>query len=160
MSNYCRLCGALIEEWDEPAYWAREQLCIPCYERRMRERTLKICSYCGKRIPESQGEYLKGRFLCGECLRAEKKRIAKRTCHVCKRELEDWEKRHFAPDGTMVCDKCFQDRFGRQGTMVCSHCGKELEEGRIRTFNKNMEIVCVDCLKEEERGKRGLIGKI
>ncbi len=114
---YCVGCGTQIEEWDS-GYYARQMMCISCYNRKQDRMFKKMCVNCGNVARPEQGGEINGHFYCSDCYRSETKAIAKRTCHVCKRVLDPWEKRVVSPDGKTVCEKCFAKGPGRMGMRV------------------------------------------
>jgi hypothetical protein len=157
---YCLKCGTLIEEdWDS-GYYAREMLCIPCYDRKQIEGMKKPCRRCGVRASEESGGSVRGSFYCGGCKRELEREIELRTCFVCKRFIESYESLHQSPDGKPMCEKCFQSRGGKAGAKVCSKCGKAAQKIAIIEENR---ALCERCYADEARLKarrRGVGSKI
>ncbi len=153
---YCLNCGKIIDEWDS-GYYARQMLCIPCWDRKEVEGRKRPCGRCGVRTSPDSGSSFRGGFYCRACVRELEREREARTCHVCRRFVENWEKIFQSPDGKPVCERCHKSGLGKMGAKTCSRCGRAVEKAAAVEGER---IYCESCAWVVGAGKKGLASRL
>ncbi|OIO21372.1 hypothetical protein AUJ17_03545 [Candidatus Micrarchaeota archaeon CG1_02_47_40] len=95
----------MIEEWDT-GYYARNQLCIPCFGT-YRDAFRKVrCGFCGLEIMPENSRKIKDKTACRNCYSDQKRDIEKNTCLGCKKYINSWEKKYSLLNEGVLCEKC------------------------------------------------------
>ncbi len=146
--TYCLTCGKMIEEYDS-GYYARNMLCIPCYETKRIDSGKVQCLRCMRSLFPSEMKSLEGHGYCPDCHRRLALEIESRRCNICRRVLGDWENRLKTPDNKVVCKKCHDEKMGKLGTKQCALCGRNAKIKMI----VNDKFFCMDCYPKIEKKK-------
>lgn len=141
MTESCQSCGSMIEDWDA-SYWARNMLCITCYERKSEEEKRRPCMACGARLRPDQLELYKNRYLCHWCAKDAKADAARHECAFCHKWIDEPSKAQKTSDGKPVCAQCVEKNAAKSGGMRCYKCG---EKGKFPFFSPNGKVYCEKC---------------
>lgn len=140
--DYCTSCGTEIEDWDT-GYYARNLLCIGCYDRKKISDAMRPCERCGiHSMPEQLTEFRK-QHVCQNCLSEAKREAARKECAYCHHWIEDWETKFEIPDGHFICQKCHDTSVGKGAGEVCSKCGKA---PKFPFFAPDGNTYCENCV--------------
>jgi formylmethanofuran dehydrogenase subunit E len=83
---YCISCGANIDEYDS-AYYARNLLCIPCYNKKISDAAYTTCSRCGIRFRADSAIYKSGKILCSSCANEIERAAYLPVCSLCNQKI-------------------------------------------------------------------------
>ncbi|VVB99328.1 Uncharacterised protein [uncultured archaeon] len=139
---YCLSCGSEIEEYDS-GYYARNMLCIPCYDRKAEAAEMASCSRCGTRVRKEEAAYRKGERCCHYCA-AEIDRQELPVCPLCRKRIESYQKPFRMANGQLVHRECAESTqgAGKKVEAVCSVCGKRVDMFRVLPSGK---AICARC---------------
>ena len=152
--TFCLRCGAGIEEWDA-AYYARQMLCIPCWQRKQAEAAKKPCQKCYVRAREGELRFFRDKYLCPYCYREAQAEVKAKECAFCKKWIEDWEKKFQLPDGHFICEGCHRKGLGKLG-LKCSKCGRPPKYPYMAPDGK---IYCENCAVEAKAEAQPLLAR-
>lgn len=150
MGEFCQACGSSIPDWDG-AYWARNMLCLTCFERKQYEERHQPCMACGARLRPEQLTLYKGRKLCNWCLKDAQGRARRHECAFCGKWIERPGQAQKMGDGRPVCPVCVEKNAQAAGGMRCYACG---EKGKYPFFAPSGKVYCEHCAeKAREKGE-------
>lgn len=153
--TFCLSCGTAIQEWDA-GYYARQMLCIPCYQRKQQELSKKPCQKCFVRVREGELKFFRDKYLCPYCHREMQQQAHEKECAFCKKWIEDWEHKFRLPDGHFICEKCHAKGAGKLG-LTCSKCAAA---PKYPYFSPDGKVFCESCaIAEKDAQARPLLAR-
>lgn len=137
----CLTCGSGIDEYDS-GYYARNMLCIPCYNRKASEVPSVSCGKCGRRIRQDEARGRRGAYYCSGCFSEIEREEGLPTCPLCKKRIEYWQESLKLSNADLVHASCAEKQQKRSLRAYCSFCKKEVDLFKVLP---NSRIICVKC---------------
>ena len=105
---FCLSCGTGIDEYDS-GYYARNMLCIPCYNQKISEVPMASCSRCGMRVKRSEARERHSDYHCAYCFSEEERQAAIPKCPICDKQVESWQESAKSSKGSLAHLSCLRD---------------------------------------------------